>query len=68
MEWIKIEELEPRIKYEHHEPGPDVLVFTMWGMKIAKQWQCGKWTDDHLYDVSGVTHWIPLPNPPMSDK
>lgn len=66
MEWISVEELEPRVKYKHHEPGPDVLVFTRWGMKIARQWKCGKWTDDHLYDVVGVTHWMELPIIPMS--
>lgn len=60
-EWISIEELQPKDKYKHHEPGPNVLVFTIWGMKIGRQWGCGKWTDDHIYDIEGVTHWMPLP-------
>ncbi len=64
MEWISVEEIQPKDKYKYHEPGPDVLVFTEWGITIARQWRCGKYTDQHIYDVEGVTHWMPLPNPP----
>lgn len=64
MTWISIQESQPKDVYVHHEPGPEVLVFTRWGIEIARQWQCGKWTDPHLYSVYGITHWMPLPDPP----
>ena len=37
MQWIRVKDLEPKDQFKHHEPVPDVLVFTKWGMKIATQ-------------------------------
>lgn len=63
--WIKIETIEPRSIYKHYEPCPEVLVYTALGVTVARQWQCGSWSDNNLCNVGGVTHWRPLPESPL---
>ena len=64
MEWISVKDKGPKDEFKHHEPCPEVLVCSPWGIKIGKQWQSGEWVDDHLYSIDGVTHWMPLPPSP----
>lgn len=64
MCWISVEDSQPKDVYAHEEPGPDVLVYSRWGIEIARQWGCGVWTDQHLHYVYGITHWMPLPEAP----
>lgn len=65
MDWISVEDLQPKDKYKHYEPSLEVLVFTHLGIKVAVQWQCGLWVDSNLDDIVGVTHWMDLPKDPM---
>lgn len=62
--WISVEDKQPKDMFKLNEPCPEVLIKDHWGFKIGKQFQCGKWVDDHLYSLEGVTHWMPLPKPP----
>lgn len=62
MKWVSVKDREPRNEFKY--PEPDVLFFYPGGIKIGTQWQDGQWYDDHIYSIEGVTHWMPLPEPP----
>ncbi len=57
MKWISVKDALPQNEY-------DVLVFTKWGITIAKKWSGSEWVDNHLYSVCDISHWMPLPAPP----
>ncbi|MFK3699392.1 DUF551 domain-containing protein [Serratia ureilytica] len=58
-EWIKCEEQLP-------QQNEEVLVFgESWGTVVAFINHHGNWDDGDFYaDISGITHWMPLPEPP----
>lgn len=58
-EWIKCEEQLP-------QQNEEVLVFgESWGTVVAFLNHHGNWDDGDFYaDISGITHWMPLPEPP----
>nr|DAU78657.1 MAG TPA: Protein of unknown function (DUF551) [Caudoviricetes sp.]DAX33857.1 MAG TPA: Protein of unknown function (DUF551) [Bacteriophage sp.] len=59
-EWIKCSELMPAIVGEQSKP---VLV---WGDGYDEP-KIGVFHEYDGWDFWGVTHWMPLPNPPLNE-
>ena len=60
-EWISVDERLPTYK------DGKVLIYTAYGISVAQKTTTNHWKGDNAIPKQ-ITHWMPLPEPPITDK
>jgi hypothetical protein len=60
--WVSVNDRLPEIKYSTWSK-EDLLVLTLYSYEVGRT-KNGLWVDMNNNSIDGVTHWMPLPEPP----